>query len=234
MDDLRPRSRRVTRNTAAFVAGAAAVAVALILAAGALYSEIPDGRDEFERQLANLMLQLALIVIAGALVKALIEWGTTQRARHAERADNRMDLLRRVRRMHFTIDAARTLLRAHRSAKSYGEQVRRLMELRPEVEEISEDILASRDLFSDPQGIRGGLEAIVNYLVEAEREYDVGGGHEQVDAGYKAGKTLDETINRFELTWVKDFMAGGPGFETSYVEVVKRTKAIMRADVYEP
>ena len=88
-----------------------------------------------------------MIVILGALAKALLDWGTSQRARHRERVDRRLEFMRRVRAAHITVESARTLLNAHRSPKTYGEQCRRLMQLRPEVEEISEDLAAAPGLF---------------------------------------------------------------------------------------
>jgi hypothetical protein len=74
--------------------------------------------------------------------------------------------------------------------------------------------------------------AIVEYLLEAEREYDDSRGHEYVDAGDEAGEALDVTIDRAGLTWTNGFIAGDETFEQGYVKHVQQTKAIMRADVY--
>jgi hypothetical protein len=104
------------------------------------------------------------------------------------------------------------------------------MELRPEVEEISEDLKASDSLFAKQTEIVDGLEAIISYLAKAGEEYI--GSHDSVDSGYKAGKTLAETIDERSMTWVRDFMAGGKGYQNDYETNLAKSKGAMRAEVY--
>ena len=91
--------------------------------------------------------------------------------RHLAKLEARKEFLRRVRAVHVTIQNARDLMNAHQSAKTWGEQSRRLMKLRPEVEEISEDLKASDSLFVRQSEIIDGLEGIASYLAKAGEEY---------------------------------------------------------------
>jgi hypothetical protein len=212
------------------VLGAVGVAAALVVVGAGLYSAAGTSSDEFEQQLGELVLQLAVIVIVGALAKTLVDWGTSLRARHQELVDRRLEFMRRVRAMHVTVESARTLLNAHRSPKTYGEQCRRLIELRPQVEEISEDLRAAPGLFDDQEGIRNGLNDIVIYLRECEDEYVH--NHEHVDADYKLGKTFDQTLEERRMTWLVEFMAAGARFSAEYDDNLERSKGVMRKQVY--
>jgi len=155
-------------------------------------------------------------------------------ARKAEdqraKLETQMDFMRRVRAMHVTIGYARDLLNAHQSAKTYGEQLRQLMQLRAEVEEISEDLGASPQLFREQSKIREGLEEIITYLNEAGQEYIH--HHNHVDSGYKAGETLHETIEKRKMEWVQDFMEGGKGYKDKYIIQLAKAKGTMRSEVY--
>jgi hypothetical protein len=132
--------------------------------------------------------------------------------------------------MHVTVENARDLMNAHQSAKTWAEQSRRLMELRPQVEEISEDLKASGQLFDKQTEIVAGLEAIISYLLAARDEYR--GAHQAVDSGHKAGKELRETIAQNKMTWVSDFMDSGENFQRNYESNLTNSKGAMRREVY--
>src|SRR5262249_14241101 len=129
-----------------------------------------------------------------------------------------------------TIQNAKDLVNAHQSAKTWGEQSRRLMELRPEVEEIVEDLKVSDGLFARQTEIVDGLEGIISYLAKAGKEYVR--SHDVIASGHKAGKSLSETINKESMTWLRDFMVGGEGYKNNYEENLTRSKGAMRAEVY--
>jgi DNA-binding transcriptional MerR regulator len=179
---------------------------------------------------ASCALQLAVVVIVGALVKVVVDWGTSQRARYREKLEDRKEFMRRIRAMHVTIQNARDLMNAHGSPKTWREQSRRLMELRPEVEEIFEDLKASGTLFEKQKEISDGLEAIIAYLQRAGDEYVR--SNEAVEGGYKAGRSLRETIDQESMTWVRDFMAGGEDYQKSYEANLGKSKGAMRLEVY--
>jgi len=134
-------------GTVLFLSLTALLAVACIVLAKYLYlysaASDQNPQIEFYKKSGELALQLALVVIIGGLLKLLIDWGTSQRARHIARQEQRNEFLKRVRKIHVAIQNARDLMNAHGSAKTWGEQSRRLMQLRSEVEEIIEDLKAS-------------------------------------------------------------------------------------------
>jgi len=209
---------------------AIAIAGVLIFVGLRLYTLGAKPLEDFYVKLGELALQLAVVVIVGALVKTVVDWGTSQRARYLEKLEARKEFLRRVRAIHVAIKYSRDLLNAHRSAKTWTEQSRRLMELRPDVEEISEDLKASPKLFAKNIEIINGLEGIITYLEEAAEEYVR--SHEAVDSGYNAGKSLAQTIQDRNMTWIRDFIEGGEGYKKKYEANLSRSKSPMRLEVY--
>jgi hypothetical protein len=206
------------------------VAIALIYTGWYLYSAAAKPLTDFYAKLGELTLQLGIIVIVGALVKVVLDWGTSQRTRYFEKLEARKEFMRRVRAMHVTIQNSRDLMNAHQSAKTWSEQSRRLMELRPEIEEISEDLRASHSLFAKQTEIVEGLEAIIVYLQEAGQEYVR--CHEAVDTGYKTGKTLLEVIDLNNMVWVHDFTQRGKKYEADYEKNLIKCKGSMRLEIY--
>jgi hypothetical protein len=217
-------------GTVIFAAVALCVAGFAILVGWQLYASAAKPPTDFYAKLGELALQLAVVVIVGAFVKELVEWGASQRARYAEKIEARKEFMRRVRAMHVAVQNARDLMNAHRSPKTWGEQSRRLMELRPEVEEISEDLKASGNLFANQIAIVDGLEKIIAYLQSAGDEYVR--SHDAVDNGHKTGRSLVSTLEEKSMTWVRDFMAGGEGYKANYEANLTKSKGAMRSEVY--
>lgn len=87
------------------------VAVVLVVIAKAIF----DGSrpDTFRREFADLSLQLALIVVLGALVKLLIDSYAERRTRVEQDHAKRVELLRRVRAQHVKVAYAQRLILAH-------------------------------------------------------------------------------------------------------------------------
>jgi hypothetical protein len=216
---------------ATMLLGAIAIGVAMasVLVGRHLYT-VANKSTEFYAKLGELALQLAVLVIVGALVKAAIDWGTSQRTRYLEKLEARKEFMRRVRAMHIAIQDAKDLMNAHQSAKTWGEQSRRLMGQRTEVEEISEDLKASDGLFAKQTEIIEGLEGIISYLTRARDEYVR--SRDPVDNGHKAGRSLSETIDQGRMTWLRDFIAGGESYRNDYEANLTKSKGAMRAEVY--
>lgn len=229
MTPFKPK-RPPIMGTVIFVVATLGVAVLSILVSWQLYRYANRPITDFYTQLGQLALQIAVVVIIGSFVKVVVDWGISQRSRYTEKLEDRKEFLRRVRAMHVTIQNARDLMNAHQSPKTWSEQSRRLMELRPEVEEISEDLKASSDLFANQTEIIDGLENIITYLQTGGEEYVT--HHDDVDKGHKAGKTLAQTIDEKNMTWVRDFMDGGEDFQNTYETNLVKSKGTMRLEVY--
>jgi hypothetical protein len=158
-----------------------------------------------------------------------------QMERQRTRLETQMDFLRRVRAMHVTIGYARDLLNAHRSAKTYVEQLQQLMKLRADVEEISEDLKASPDLFRGQQQIDDGLEGIIAYLSEAGNEYKK--HYNAVTSDPRAthptaNGDLYDVVKQQNMTWVQEFMEGGKDYKNKYVDHLTKAKGTMRSEIY--
>lgn len=215
----------------AFVVGVTGICVAgLIWASAQLFVAAGSTGTPFQTKLAELTLQLAVIVVIGAIAKALFDWGMAQRSREKRKREAQVEFLKRVRAAHIVVQHARDLLKAHRSPKTYGEQLRRLMELRPEVEEISEDLRVSSGLFKDQVEIEEGLEGIVSYLIAGSEEYV--SSHEHVEAGHKAGESLASTIDVHGMKWTKDLITAGSSYGEGYLKSLAKVKGAMRIEVY--
>jgi hypothetical protein len=104
------------------------------------------------------------------------------------------------------------------------------MQLRPEVEEISEDLKASQALFAGQRVIVSALENIITYLEEAGDEYVK--SHAFVTSGYQAGRQLCDTINEKKMVWVHDFIEGGENYKSRYECNLTNAKGAMRRQVY--
>ncbi len=209
---------------------AAFTAIALSYLGSVLYEVAGKSINDFYKKLADLTLQLAVIVIIGALLKAFVDWEDNQRKRQLKALEACLEFMRRVRSVSVSVANARDLLNAHRSQKTWSEQSRRLMELRPEVVEISEDLKVSSDLFVGKDIIIEGLEEIVSYLQAGREEYVK--NHDHVESGYKNGRTLDETIQDHEMSWIADMMDAGPSYNEKYIAGLRKAKFTMRREIY--
>ena len=181
-------------------------------------------------KLGELSLQLVVIVVIGAGIKTIIGWRDAKLAEYGEKLRSRDEFLKRVRAVHVTVERARTLLEAHRSAKTYGEQLRELIRLRPEAEEIIEDLRVSQSLFAEQDAILQGLEGIVGFLQEGATEYVR--NHNNVDSGWKNGEAWESLMAKHEMNWVRDFVEQGEQFTEKYENNLINSKGKMRQEVH--
>ena len=105
------------------------------------------GNKTFGRSVADLLLQLAFLLIAGTVLNWLIKRINKQRDKEQELRNKRMDFMRRMREAHVRIANAQRLIYANPSPETYNEQMRVLMLVTPELEDIERDIAATTDLF---------------------------------------------------------------------------------------
>jgi hypothetical protein len=201
----------------------------LIAAAGWIFASAdPQG---FWRKFAELLLQLALIVVVGAVVKLLVDL-YLQRRSGAELDDvKRRELLHRLRAQHVTVSYAQRLIVAHRSGGTYTEQLRELIRATSELEDIAEDVRVAEVLFGTANAeIVAGIAAIVGYLNRAADEYVR--CHEFVDEDARAGRPVTVTMAEHNMTWLDDFIESFPEFPEAYAGALDRSKGNMRKVIY--
>jgi DNA-binding transcriptional MerR regulator len=218
------------RGTLVFTIFAICLAFLLLVIGWRLYDMGEKKGTEYYALLGELIMQLAVLAVAGALFNFLFHWGTSQSARYFEKLAERKEFLRRVRTMHVTIQNARDLLNADSSAKTWNEQSRRLMELRAEVQEICDDLQESGRLFEQQIAIVDDLKAIIKYLKKGDEEYVR--CYVAVDEGDKAASSLSNTIEHEKMTWVRDFMDKGDEYTKRYEKHLKASKGAMRREIY--
>jgi hypothetical protein len=67
----------------------ARIAVVLFFVGRDLYTAGGKQVTDFYAKLGELALQLAVVVIVGAFIKVVVDWGTSQRARYREKLEDR-------------------------------------------------------------------------------------------------------------------------------------------------
>jgi len=209
--------------------GLVAVAVFVGLIARRLYeNSLPD---TFGRALADLLLQLALIVVLGTAIKLVVDGYADRRAMLEREQQERLELLRRMRAQHVKVAFAQRLILAHQSGKTYTEQLRTLMIVGAELEDLAEDVRATGNVFGDDQGsVIAGIEEIVSYLADGSAEYV--NCHAKVDADAVAKKNLEQMISSHDMVWIKAFIAPSPNFPVTYAMALAKCKGRMRQHAY--
>lgn len=183
---------------------------------------------EYFAKLGELSLQLAVIVVVGGVLKGMADWRDRQRESLQARVQQRLEFARRTRDMHVTIELARDLLRAHKSPKTYSEQLQRLLKLRFEVEDLEADLAAARDLFDDADGILAGTEGVANFLRKGAEEYER--AHAFVASEWPA-TPFEEIVQQRRMSWLASLLAGDGDYAV-YLQDLTRSKGAIRKQVY--
>ncbi|MDF2188099.1 hypothetical protein [Paraflavitalea sp. CAU 1676] len=79
---------------------------------------------DWHKEVGEGVLTLGMSVIIGGLVKFFVDSYQEEGRKYTRRKEFRRDLLTRLRGTFDAVDASRLLIKAHRSAKTYGERVR--------------------------------------------------------------------------------------------------------------
>jgi hypothetical protein len=199
--------------------------VALVGGAWLLYGHATGG-GAFGRSAAGLLMQLAFLVLAGTVLDALIKRINRARDKEQELRNKRMDLMRRMREAHVSIANAQRLIYACPSRETYSEQMRVLMHVTPQLEDIERDIAATTDLFCkepmDKEGIQKGINEIVKYLDEGYDQYATWGKRE-VDRAW---------IPQANMGWIAELLASQRGMPDRYFDALTESKGRIRSYVY--
>jgi hypothetical protein len=147
--------------------------IAAVLASLARYYY--DGRepDTFNSVFASTLLQATVIVIGGAVIAGLLGLIQEMRANRERDIAKRLELFRRMRAAHVRIARAQRLIRAEDSPKTYGRQMRALMAVTRDLEEVREEVKVSAHLYkkTDRSSIMEGIALIIIFLEKLCDEY---------------------------------------------------------------
>jgi hypothetical protein len=231
---MRARTEPAVIRPIFFALSCIVLAVAAFLAARYLYWK--GGRSlDFVPKVGEHLLQLALVILAGAAVKELIQWRDRLKADHARKIQLQHEFLTRLRSAHVSVRRSRDLMRAHNSARTWAEQSRSIIDQIPDLEELAEELKAADGLFDRYHSdIISGVEGMISYLGGGRDEYIA--RHRDVDADWNAaveanaptGDRLARTVQERRMTWIRDFMGGSGTFLTGYDANVRRAKLPMR------
>jgi uncharacterized MnhB-related membrane protein len=148
------------------------VVVTLVLVAQSVYDAAHPGR--FLNVLATgVLLNGAAVAILGAIVGTMVSIAAEIRSRRESAAEKRLELFRRMRGAHVRVALAQEILRSQRDAVTYHEQMRVLLQVVKDMEEIREEVRVSGRLYDeiDRRAIIKGIALIIIYLQQGVTEY---------------------------------------------------------------
>lgn len=128
-------------------------------------------------ELARSFLSLAMTVVLGGFIKLIFDENVKRSAEIARKRDLRHQLLNRLRKVFDDVDSARLLIRAHKSAKTYGEQIReKVIVAIPVLYDVKRSLADSTDLFTKDttDHLRLSLHYMIAYLSAITDEYATG------------------------------------------------------------
>ncbi len=129
------------------------ITLSMILFLVIFVSSPPDIRTELLKEAGKILLQLMLIGILGAYAKSLLDGYAVDRQLEKERSERERELretnykmqleaLNSLTTSYWEIKKAFHIIYAHQSAKSYGEQVRQIIDYRLTLQRLHNEVLA--------------------------------------------------------------------------------------------
>jgi hypothetical protein len=199
--------------------------------------------NSYQSVLASTLLQAAVIVIGGAMIAGLLGLVEEMRAKRERARAKRLELFRRMRAAHVDIAHAQRLIRADDDPKTYGTQMRALMRVARELEEIREEVKASGRLYNqdDRSSIMEGIARIIIFLEEGSTEYLAWCNQDEhrISNRHRTNRWVAELIevrgsHEPELDPSDEDWAPPVSMPTKYDEGLSKSKLRMRAYVYGP
>jgi hypothetical protein len=176
LSDDRSHKPRSERRLQLFIPlGGVLIAALLILAAIAVAPD--DGAQGFRRdaEIMKMLLTLAVAFVSGAVVSYLIGENGREVEERRKRADERRRLVNELREVHHAVTTAKLRIRAHRTVRTYGIEIRDVIV--PKVSQLGGVI---SDLDRDTGVIPGGdakaisnqIKIVAQYLKSLTDEYE--------------------------------------------------------------
>lgn len=137
----------------------------------AIFQSHESLREDIVKELAKVLLQLAVIGIASVVIKYLVEQHKDEIRRQQALGRLRRVVLRRLTSAYRDVIRARDLIEGNRSAKTYGEQMMvTIPGVQAKLADTQNDIMI-RGAFLDSDRIKGELLAMEAYANELIAEY---------------------------------------------------------------
>ena len=224
-------------------------------------------RIEMRKEVVKIFLQLGAIGVLGGLIAALFNYVFTRYAEirrqteeklerdrvteEAERERNRArteaenefrkDFLRKFINTHAQVQRVTPLIVGAQSARTYGEQMRALIDVRNQLDEIIDELETGKNLFDQWQDIRTLISSMNTYLLALVQEYgkdypalsNLQGEAEQTMDKIKKDELKKEVKNRIDnLLWLAEFMKTGEKYKAEYLEPYNLAKRKIRETIW--
>jgi len=162
------------------------IAAFIVLAVGLFSLIFASGDDAFQTDLskeaAKVLLQLVLIGILGTCAKLLLDQYAADRQRQMQQLERdstlrearhkaHLDALNALTTSYWQIKKAFHIISAHRSAKSYGEQMLQIIDYRLTLQRLNNEIAANMYMLDDKAAITSNLTKMDEWLDKVLQEW---------------------------------------------------------------
>jgi hypothetical protein len=129
--------------------------------------------DLYGAELFKASMTIAAGTVLGVVVAMLVESHRLRSARRAADQELRRALIAQLRDVHDQVKSAALLIKAHKSARTYGEQMRRLIEVRVQLLGVRRAITAERRPFrAGAEPLEAAIHTAAGYLEKLTTEYE--------------------------------------------------------------
>jgi hypothetical protein len=155
---------------------------------------LSEKNTEINLEIAKACLTVFVAAFAGTILKTITDLNHRKTQEEARQRIFKQHVLADLKAVHDSMESARLLIEAHKSAKSYGEQIRRLGRSRIRLEAVHRAIKADTiDFQLAGTGLIGCVCHMIRYIERLEREY-----HDKYLLASRMQK-LDEEYNRLQV-----------------------------------
>ena len=203
-----------------------------VLVVGLMYANSnTENRDTIRLEVAKTFLQLMAIGVLGALVKWLFDQHTLARSRADALNEFRKEILRRLISVTNEVRKVPLLIESAQSAKTYGEQMRSLIDSRLELSFIRHELDTANQTFSNSSEVRAHLRTMELYLDELIDEFK----DEYRNLSKKQTEKPEVVWSEIQkLPKLSDLQRGGEDsdYRTRYVLSYSSARDLMRQEIW--
>jgi hypothetical protein len=128
---------------------------------------------QYRAELIGASLTIATGLLLTVVVAMLVEGHRQRSVRQASDRELRRAVIAQLRNVHDQVKAAALLIKAHRSARTYGEQMRRLIEVRVHLLDARRTVVAEpRSFEGEDKVLISLIDAAAGYLANLTTEYE--------------------------------------------------------------
>lgn len=129
--------------------------------------------SELQQEVAKSLLQLALIGFVGAYAKYLFDQIENDRKERETRHKLQIETLNTITDTYWRVRNILEIINAHKSAKSYGEQMRAIIELKNTLRRVDNEFFSGMHQFKNQEVITNNLKQLaelLDYLIKEWKE----------------------------------------------------------------